>query len=340
MARRRLEGPRLRCPYGARRKPKGHLKAARAGRLTVHGHGTYQTKAGSVGRWKCLICGGTFTHKTGTARAYSRQTLEEQETMLDQHVKGSPIRTMAREQGVNVRTVERRIHKAADHMDRVTNQMLKERRGRCLVLEVDEFQTPVSGRWHWVWLGLHAETRLLAPPHISTGRGKREAKLFLRKVRSGLEGDPLLLESDGHRSMVVARKAWMPSSVHAQIIKKRRRGRVVKVVRRVATGQSMEMVEALVGLLGLGRKVSINHVERLNLTIRWGSKRLMKGSIAKFRHVGRLRSFLVLFLAYYNYIRPHLGLQKLWGGSITPAMAAGLTAKPWTWRDLILMQAP
>ena len=340
MVREVREGPRPECPYRAERNPRGHLKAAEAGLLTVHYHGAYQTRAGLVGRWRCLVCCHTFSHRTGTARAYSRQTLEEQGAMLDLYVKGSSFRAIAENQGVNVRTVERRIRKAASHMDRVTRRVIRGHRVHCLVLEVDEFQTPVGGRWHWVWLGLHAETRLLAPPHISKGRGKREAKRFLKEARAELEGDPVLLESDGHRSMVVARKAWMPSSVHAQIIKKRRRGRVVKVNRRVATGQPMELVEAFIRLLGLGERVSINHVERVNLTIRWGSRRLMKASIAKFRGVDCLRSFLVLFRAHYNYIRPHLGLRKLWGGRITPAMAAGLTTRPWAWPDLILMQAP
>ena len=74
-------------------------------------------------------------------------------------------------------------------------------------------------------------------------------------------------------------------------------------------------------------------VERHNLMIRQGCSYLHRRTAAHARWPHRLQEHLELLRCHYNFIRPHMALQF---GTIrrTPAMQAGLTSKPLTFRQI------
>ncbi len=84
--------------------------------------------------------------------------------------------------------------------------------------------------------------------------------------------------------------------------------------------------------------LNTSFVERHNLTIRQGSSYLRRRTIAHGRWPHRLQEHLELLRCYYNFIRPHMALQF---GTIrrTPAMQAGLTSKPLTFRQIFTSTA-
>lgn len=47
------------------------------------------------------------------------------------------------------------------------------------------------------------------------------------------------------------------------------------------------------------------------------------------KKLANLKAALALYFAHYNFIRPHRTLR------VTPAMAAGITDRLWTWQDLL-----
>ena len=82
--------------------------------------------------------------------------------------------------------------------------------------------------------------------------------------------------------------------------------------------------------------VSTSHVERKNLTMRMSMRRFTRLTNA-FSKKAECHAYAVaLHTMYYNYVRPHGTLTKGRGGlKTTPAMAAGLTDRPWTVYDLL-----
>ncbi len=79
--------------------------------------------------------------------------------------------------------------------------------------------------------------------------------------------------------------------------------------------------------------LNTSFVERHNLTIRQGSSYLHRRTAAHARWPHRLKEHLELLRCHYNFIRPHMALQF---GTIfrTPAMQAGLTSRPLTFRQI------
>ena len=70
--------------------------------------------------------------------------------------------------------------------------------------------------------------------------------------------------------------------------------------------------------------ISTSYIERHNLTVRMGVRRLARRTNAFSKRVEKHRLMLAIFFAYYNWVRPHMSL-----GNRTPAMAAGLATEPY-----------
>lgn len=77
-------------------------------------------------------------------------------------------------------------------------------------------------------------------------------------------------------------------------------------------------------------RCSTSHIERLNLTLRMTSRRHTRLTNAHSKSLKHHVAFQAIFFAFYNFCRKHEALK----GS-TPAMAAGITAAPWTIRAML-----
>ena len=76
-------------------------------------------------------------------------------------------------------------------------------------------------------------------------------------------------------------------------------------------------------------KMCTSHVERQNLTIRMGMRRLTRLTNAFSKKWENLSAAYCLHFASYNFCRIHKTLR------VTPAMEAGITATIWTLADLL-----
>ena len=144
---------------------------------------------------------------------------------------------------------------------------------------------------------------------------------------------------------------WMPLPIlnYAQVIKKRRRRRLVQVSRRVIFG-SLTRIKAQ--LAGHGWQINTAFVERLNLSIRQHVPTLGRRVSQLAKSVTSLRQQGLLYQTYYNSCLPHASLRRalpqptqgrgsmvLWP-PCTPAMAAGVTDNLWTLREVLLFRIP
>lgn len=136
-----------------------------------------------------------------------------------------------------------------------------------------------------------------------------------------------------------------PELRYAQVVKHRRKGRVVSITTKVIFGKEHEVNE-LLEASPVSTGVNISFVERNNLTVRQQSKRLGRKTNGFSKDIGRLEAQLCLALGYYHFVKEHYGLRrestdnrKKWVQR-TPAMAAGVTDHIWGTRELLMYRVP
>lgn len=131
-----------------------------------------------------------------------------------------------------------------------------------------------------------------------------------------------------------------PELLYAQVVKRRRKGRIVDITVRVIFGSEKEVAERL-SASPVSRHINTSFVERDNLTLRHHNRRLTRKTISFSKKQERLTRQLHLSLAYYHFVKPHLSLREVVQEGEkkkyiprTPAMAAGLTDEVWTMEKL------
>ena len=137
-------------------------------------------------------------------------------------------------------------------------------------------------------------------------------------------------------------KRLLPKELqYAQVVKKRRKGRVVKIETRVIFGSKKKVNQILIGS-PVSKKVNISFTERNNLSLRHQSKRLSRKTLCFSKQKRMLELALYLALAYYHFAKEHQGLRqriykqkpKKWRYR-TPAMAAKITDHIWSTHELM-----
>ncbi len=136
--------------------------------------------------------------------------------------------------------------------------------------------------------------------------------------------------------------------IYGQVKKCYRRRRLVRVIPVMRCGTQRALSAALTGL-GLSGRLNTAFVERVNLTIRQNIAALMRRTWATAQEAPQLLTHLEWWRSYYHFVRPHAALRvaltqpRERGGKRlpqrscqrTPAMAAGLTSRCWTVRELL-----
>ena len=84
--------------------------------------------------------------------------------------------------------------------------------------------------------------------------------------------------------------------------------------------------------------ISTSHVERQNLTMRMNMRRFTRLTNAFSKKALNLSCAVALHFMIYNFVRPHQTLtQRANGRPTTPAMAAGLVTRLWTFEDVVAL---
>src|SRR5207302_6344554 len=146
---------------------------------------------------------------------------------------------------------------------------------------------------------------------------------------------------------------WMPlpGLLYAQVIKQYRRKRLVGVQHHVVFG-TLGAIEQI--LAACGWTINTAFVERLNLDIRQRVAAVGRRVNTLCKGEDGLLDQLMLFQVYHNFALPHASLRqalpepmptqgrgsaKVWR-SCTPAMAAGVTDRVWSLKEVLLYRVP
>jgi IS1 family transposase len=226
----------------------------------------------------------------------------------------------------------------------------------------------------WVWVAIDPESKLLLALDVGS-RTLALAQRVVHHVAQVLAPDcaPLFL-TDGFREYTTAllthygqwgqpacqraqgpapKPRWMPRPglLYAQVVKTVRRRRLVRVTHRVVFG-TLEAVEHV--LATCGWQIQTAFIERLNLDIRQRVAAVGRRVTTLCKGEDGIRQQLALSHVYYNFCLPHASLRvplpqplpthgtgsaKTWQPR-TPAIAAGLTDRVWTLREVLLFRVP
>jgi IS1 family transposase len=241
-------------------------------------------------------------------------------------------------------------------------------------LSEDKASTRLERAPHWVWTAIDPESKVLLAIEVGT-RTLVMAQRVVHQLVQRFAPDcvPLFL-SDGFKGYLPAilghfgrwvhperhqdkgpwpKPRWMPlpQLLYAQVIKQYRRRRMVGMTHRVVFGM-LETVNAV--LVPMGCQINTAFVERLNLDIRQRVAAVGRRVNTLCQGEDGLRRQLALYHVYYNFVLPHASLRqalphpvptngtgsaKQWR-PCTPALAAGLTERVWSLRDVLLFRVP
>jgi IS1 family transposase len=227
---------------------------------------------------------------------------------------------------------------------------------------------------HWVWVAIDPVTKLLVALDVGE-RTQAMAQRFVHHVTQVLAPDcaPLFL-TDGFREYATAllthygqwvqpprrqahspapKPRWMPGPQlrYAQVVKTVRRRHLVRVKHRVVFG-TLEAVQQV--LAACGWQINTAFIERLNLSIRQHVAAIGRRVTTLCKHEDGVRQQLALYHVYHNFCLPHASLRVPWPQPLptngtgsaktwrprTPAMAAGLTDRVWTLREVLMFRVP
>lgn len=258
-------------------------------------------------------------------------------------IEGTSVRSTARITGTAKATILKLLVEIGEFCSAYQDFAL---RGlSCSRLEVDEIwafcgakarnaKQPGQGDI-WTFTALDPDSKLMVSWLVGS-RDAETASTFLQDVAARLL-HRIQLSTDGHGMYQVAVRAAFGHRVDwAQIIKTYGQTAGVEPNRRyspaVCTGTEK------VRCIGNPDRalVSTSGVERSNLTLRMTSRRFTRLTNAFSKKAENHAHAVSLAFMSYNFCTPHGTLTKAKGGiKTTPAMAAGITNRPWAVEDIL-----
>ncbi|MEN1682023.1 MAG: hypothetical protein AAGJ46_20775 [Planctomycetota bacterium] len=289
-------------------------------------------------RHKCKRCGATFTEDRPRPLGALRISMRQATAALGMMLEGMSLRAINRLTGTDRDTLGDLILAAGENCEALLDSLegveaqdveadeiwsfvgLKEKR------RIDRNRSEGLGD-SWCWIAVESNTKLVLAHHVGD-RDSRSCWSFLTKLRRATAAR-FQLSSDGLAAYRMTVPFVFRGSVDfAQLVKQ-------YASTQVTTRYSPATIIGAEKHSRMGspdlEKTCTSHVERLNLSLRMHLRwftRLTNGHSKSLKHH---KAMLAIFFAWYNYCRVNTGLE----GKQTPAMASGLTDKPWSLRELL-----
>ena len=290
-------------------------------------------------RFRCTKCGKTLTEEHQRPLDEMRLPLDKAESVLKLLLEGLSVRSVERITEVHRDTILKLLVLAGDRcqtlmVDKVCNLNVND-------VEMDEiwgFVFKKEGHKSeedsaemgdaYCFIGMERTTKLVLAYHL----GKRTAKStddFIGKLAYATNSDSRYqLTSDGFKPYISAVKMILRDRVDfAQLVKVY--GSPRDGEQRYSPAEVVDSVPYEIMGRPVKDKICTSHIERQNLSIRMGMRRMTRLTNAFSKKWENLEAAYALWFAYYNFCRRHQTLR------ITPAMEQGLTDHQWTVGELV-----
>jgi len=189
-----------------------------------------------------------------------------------------------------------------------------------------KIQDPEAGD-AYCFIGMERHSKLVLGWHLGR-RTAQDADIFMEKLAAATGGN-FQLSTDGFNAYPNAVEYNFGARVdYAQLVKEfgQEGG---EEQRRYAPPRLIGAEKITVYGTPDEARICTSHVERANWTLRGHLRRMTRLSNGFSQKRANLRAALALYFGYYNFCRMHGTIR------MTPAMAAGITRKPWAMADLL-----
>ena len=196
---------------------------------------------------------------------------------------------------------------------------------------VPSMRRPVDGAGDtWTWVGLEAQSKLIVS-HFVGARDGYVARLFVDDLKSRLSGENRVqITSDGLRAYIEPIEAAFGADAdYAQLQKIY--GTTAEAEKRYSPAECIGTQTRVIEGNPDPAHISTSYVERQNLTMRMHMRRFTRLTNAFSKKFENHAHMVAIYAVWYNWIRIHKTLRT------TPAMAAELTGRLWTWEELVAM---
>lgn len=315
-------------------------------------------------RYRCTLCGHTFTERTGTPFYRLRTPAETVTCVITLLAYGCPVAAIVQAFGLDERTVADWWQRAGRQCRAVHEQLVQAQRLDLQQVQADEIRVKTQRGVYWMALALMVPTRLWLGGVVGAHRDGALIASLVAQVRQLARCRPLLLAVDGWASYVAAFQqafrsplprsgpagrphlvAW-PEVAIVQVVKQRVADQL-HIDRRIVQGTAPLVAQLIQASQGHGG-INTAFIERLNATVRQRLSALVRRTRTLARQPETLRAGMAVVGTLYNFCAFHHSLRlKLWVGNHgyhwvprTPALAAGLTDHRWTVLEVLTFHVP
>jgi len=291
-------------------------------------------------RFRCRQCKKTFTEDHEKPLDEMRLSPDRAVTALQLLLEGMSVRSVERVTSIHRDTILKLLVLAGERCQRLMQERIRNIDVRDV--QADEIWGYVGKKEGHKWehekdteglgdaycfVGIERETKLVLAWHL----GKRDAlntDKFVYKLALATGRQRYQLTTDGWKAYIKAVEMFLGGRVHfAQLVKVYGASREGE--QRYSPAEVVDAVPMIVSGNPDRDKICTSHIERQNLSIRMGMRRLTRLTNGFSKKWENLEAAYAVWFAYYNFCRKHQTLR------VTPAMGQGLTDHQWTVAELV-----
>jgi IS1 family transposase len=318
----------------------------------------------------CQACHTKFSARRNTVLYRLKTSSQTIERVLWLLALGVEISALEEVYGISEGTIRTWLCRSGEQGQKFHERWLVEL--ELVHVQLDELWAEVkhNGQELWVWVASDAQTKLIPVIQLG-GRTQAVAYSVVHELNHRLRAGCIpVFSTDGLKHYFYAltshfgmwqqvegekKPVWvlLNDFVYGRVLKVHRRRKLVRVERQILCGDK-ETYRTRLKAGGLSGQINTSYIERINLTLRRCISKLARRTWGLAQYTPELIEHIEWWRVYYHFVRYHESLKVALAEPIrrkgkqrplkyqrkTTAMAAGLTRRRWTVKEVISYPLP